>query len=292
MKKYHFISGLPRSGSTLLTSILNQNPNFSSQITNPVLSYCESIIRDINIGYHETPDKDYIKRMLYGIFDSHHYNDNNVSFNTHRLWPRHLNLLNMLFPDFKMIICFRDISWILDSFELLNSKSPHVLKLMYGDYNQLSYNVYDRCDFLMDVNGNGSDNITLPLLSFQSSVHSQYTNNILYIEYDYMVKNIDATMKKIYEFLGEDFYQHNFNDVEMRMDEYDLNYKFPDLHYIRKKVEYIDRKPIIPIEVWERFQNYNFWKKSEYKEIIKKLNWLGDTKDEKKNINYGPAWSR
>ena len=37
MKKYYFMSGLPRSGSTLLSSILNQNPRMHSGPSSPVV---------------------------------------------------------------------------------------------------------------------------------------------------------------------------------------------------------------------------------------------------------------
>ena len=36
MKSYYFISGLPRSGSTLFSSILKQNPEFYADIASPV----------------------------------------------------------------------------------------------------------------------------------------------------------------------------------------------------------------------------------------------------------------
>lgn len=35
-KTFHFISGLPRSGSTLMEAILRQNPRFSAGMSNPV----------------------------------------------------------------------------------------------------------------------------------------------------------------------------------------------------------------------------------------------------------------
>jgi sulfotransferase len=37
-KVIHFISGLPRSGSTLLAAILRQNPCFHAGMTSPVAS--------------------------------------------------------------------------------------------------------------------------------------------------------------------------------------------------------------------------------------------------------------
>jgi sulfotransferase len=35
-QKFHFISGLPRSGSTLLAAILRQNPRFHAAMSTPV----------------------------------------------------------------------------------------------------------------------------------------------------------------------------------------------------------------------------------------------------------------
>ncbi|HEX8778946.1 MAG TPA: sulfotransferase, partial [Rhodanobacter sp.] len=35
-RKFHFISGLPRSGSTLLAAILKQNPRFRAGMTSPL----------------------------------------------------------------------------------------------------------------------------------------------------------------------------------------------------------------------------------------------------------------
>jgi sulfotransferase len=35
-KQFHFISGLPRSGSTLLSALLLQNPRFHAGMTSPV----------------------------------------------------------------------------------------------------------------------------------------------------------------------------------------------------------------------------------------------------------------
>ena len=44
-KKYYFMSGLPRSGSTLLSTLLNQNPEIYSGPSSPVLG--------IMVGVHE-----------------------------------------------------------------------------------------------------------------------------------------------------------------------------------------------------------------------------------------------
>ena len=56
-KKFCFMAGLPRSGSTLLSSILNQNPRVYSGPSSPVLSTIH-VIEDHHINnelYHGFP---------------------------------------------------------------------------------------------------------------------------------------------------------------------------------------------------------------------------------------------
>jgi sulfotransferase len=46
----HFISGLPRAGSTLLAAILSQNPVLHAGITSPMGSFVSSLLRDMSQG--------------------------------------------------------------------------------------------------------------------------------------------------------------------------------------------------------------------------------------------------
>jgi sulfotransferase len=50
MKSYYFISGLPRSGSTLLSGILKQNPDFYADIASPVQGLTGTSIDVITSG--------------------------------------------------------------------------------------------------------------------------------------------------------------------------------------------------------------------------------------------------
>src|SRR6202023_1837255 len=46
----HFISGLPRAGSTLLSAILRQNPRFHAGMTGPVGSLVEAMLRNMSMS--------------------------------------------------------------------------------------------------------------------------------------------------------------------------------------------------------------------------------------------------
>ncbi len=45
--RLHFISGLPRSGSTLLAALLRQNPRFSAGMSSPVYAPFRSMLTEI-----------------------------------------------------------------------------------------------------------------------------------------------------------------------------------------------------------------------------------------------------
>jgi sulfotransferase len=116
MKELFFISGLPRSGSTLLSAILRQNPEMYADISSPVQGLVTSAIQvvtgsETNHLIHE----DKRKTILRGLFESYYADvDRPLVFDTSRGWTSKTNLLKDLFPQTKIICCVRDLFWILD----------------------------------------------------------------------------------------------------------------------------------------------------------------------------------
>ena len=47
---FHFLAGLPRSGSTLLGALLRQNPRFHAGMSSPVATLFESVIAQVSAG--------------------------------------------------------------------------------------------------------------------------------------------------------------------------------------------------------------------------------------------------
>ena len=48
--RYHFITGLPRSGSTLLSALLLQNPRFHAGMTSPVGGLFRGMLNQLGAG--------------------------------------------------------------------------------------------------------------------------------------------------------------------------------------------------------------------------------------------------
>lgn len=273
MKTYHFISGLPRSGSTLLSAILKQNPRFSAGISDPLLSFAASIIRDTNsaVGMDAAVPIEKRRELIRDLFDSFYKNDNEVCFNTNRGWAGCTSLLKDLFPNFKMIICFRDVPWILDSFEQLHNKNPYTIKPLY--HHQELASVHERCQILMGETPNFPGYLRGPLVSMQQAIYSNEYAHCCFLDYDILAKNPEAAMREIYEFLGEPYFEHDFNNVEDSYDEFDAQAKIKDLHTVKKQVKYIERRSVLPDEIWRTYNNFSFWKDNNI-EQLKKLKWI------------------
>lgn len=271
-KTYHFISGLPRSGSTLLSSILKQNPRFTSGISDPLASYAHSIIRDTNtaVGMDAAVPIEKRREIIKDMFNSFYKNDREVCFNTNRGWTADTSLLKDLFPNFKMIVCLRDVPWILDSFEQLNAKNPYTIKPLY--HHQELGNVHDRCSMLMGQMPNFGGYVHGPLINVQQSMFCNEIQHICYVEYDTLVRNPKAAMQQIYQFLGEPWYEHDFNNVEDSYDEFDEQAKIAGLHTVRRKVEYRDRRSVLPGELWDKYSPMSFWKQNFEQRYS--LNWI------------------
>ncbi|HIM20494.1 MAG TPA: hypothetical protein EYM28_07835, partial [Rhodospirillales bacterium] len=53
--KFHFIAGLPRSGSTLFSALLRQNPDFYADISSPVMGLVDGVIAQTSAGTEMAP---------------------------------------------------------------------------------------------------------------------------------------------------------------------------------------------------------------------------------------------
>ena len=271
-RKYNFISGLPRSGSTLLSAILKQNPRFTTGISDPLELYVNGIIKhtESNVGMSVSVDVDKRKNIIRSLFDSFYEDGNEVCFNTNRGWASQGALLEDLFPNFKMIICVRDIPWILDSFEILNEKNPYTIKPLY---HHLQLNtVQERCHMLMGAMPNYFGYVAGPLECVQHAMYCTQRNNMCFLDYDTLVKHPRESLTRIYDFLDEPWFEHDFDNVEDSYDEFDVEAKIIGLHTIRKKVEYKQRRTIIPQVIWNQYEQSSFWNYN--LELRKELNWI------------------
>jgi sulfotransferase len=256
MKFFHFISGLPRSGSTLLSGILKQNPDFYADIASPVEGLTRTSIDLItSTESNLTITEDQRKNLMYAIFDGYYKHiEKPVIFDSSRDWTKKTNFLKALFPDTKILCPVRDIVPILNSFEMIASKNPFHTKTL-TEHND---NVFARCDEMMNKN---DGIIAGPWISLQEG-YALHPEMIMLIEYENLCKTPERTMRKVYEFLERPYYSHDFENVEYSNENFDKSCNLKDLHTVKRKVEYNPPRCILPPEIVKKYteMNMEFWK--------------------------------
>jgi sulfotransferase len=258
MKQHYFISGLPRSGSTLLSAILKQNPEFYADIASPVEAMITTTIDLITSSENKhTVQYEQRKNVLRGIFNGYYEHiETPIIFDSSRLWTKKLNVLKALFPYTKVLCLVRDIVPILNSFEVISSKNPFYTKT-FAEKND---NVFSRCDDMMDKN---MGIVASPWISLQEG-YALHPEMLLFIDYDKLCKYPENTLRQVYEFLEKPYFQHDFENVNYSNEIFDIGCNLKDLHTVRKRVEYNPARCILPPEIVKKYQELNmeFWKKN------------------------------
>lgn len=273
MQTYHFISGLPRSGSTLLSSILKQNPRFHAAISDPLHEYARSIltVTHQSVGMEAAVPIEKRVQLIKGLFSSFYDGCPAVCFNTNRGWTANTSLIRSLFPNSKMLVTIRDVPWILDSFEQLNAKNPYTIKALY--HHQDLGTVYERTRMLMGDIPNFAGYVMGPLVNFKQAVYSNEKDMLCVIDYAALTQRPRETMQTVYNFLQEPWFEHDFDNVEDSYDEFDEQANIVGLHKIRKRVEHRQRRPILPEDLFSNYAASSFWKQ-DFDYIKQQLLWI------------------
>jgi len=254
-RKYHMITGLPRAGSTLLSSILKQNPKFHASITDTLAPLVKGVIDNSQDGpgmkvvVPVERRKNMVKYLIEGFY---HGVDNPIIFNTNRAWTYLTHVVKEIMPESKMLVCVRDINWVLDSFELAHRRNPFSMNTVTGG---LGGSVYERVEALMDKTGV----VGFPYIGIKQAITSNEKDILMIVEYDQLCKNPEGMMRAVYNFIGEEYYPHDFNDVEFHWDEYDEEIGIK-LHQVRKKVEFKERETVIPPDIRAQYQGIEVWR--------------------------------
>jgi len=260
--RVHLISGLPRSGSTLLCALLRQNPRFSAAMTSPVASLIAALMPKMS-GANEFAvffDDECRRAVLRGVFDSY-YADvpaGHVVFDTNRSWTGRSSLLAELYPESRIICCVREVGWIIDSIERMLRKNPLQLSKVFNF--QTGGSIYSRVETLMN-----SDNglIGLAWASLREAWFSEHATRLIVIGYEALVRQPGMTMSRLYEELHEPPFKHDFDHVVYDEPNYDAHLGMPGMHKVHEKVQYIKRKSCIPPDVFAKYAEASFWVRPE-----------------------------
>jgi len=236
-----FLSSIPRSGSTLLTSLLNQRPDVYAS---PTSNLCDTMGAAVK-AWEKNPitkasgakEEDLI-RILQGIQHSR-YDTDKLVFDKSREWvaPRTIQTLGK-WQDVKIIATVRPMADCLASF----------IKIAKPD------NIRNFCK---------NSELAAHLFASYHALrigYETYSDKFLLIEYDQLVSDTQTQMDRISTFVGMSVFTHKLNDVPDSKEE-DKVWGIKNLHHVRKKVRKrrYSTKKILGEELYTHYQGGEFW---------------------------------
>ena len=269
MKEFFFLAGMQRSGATVLSSILNQNPDMwvspASPLFRMMLTQTQSHNELENLDYNRGVAIDdtiaTIPHAFYQDKSAKYIIDKNLN------WPNPLGveLINRyITKDIKIICPVRNVLDVIVSFDTIinahpdsknNQMDEQVLALTYSNMPLADR----RADFLM----RNDKDIALSLNFMRHALIPEYRHIFHFVDYVDLINNPEQEINKIYEYLEIPKYNHKFKNIEdiSGISENSLT-GIKNLHKIRPKLEKKSRKPedVLQPETIQRYSGLEFWR--------------------------------
>lgn len=270
-KQFYFIAGLQRSGGTLISAILNQNPNVWAAPTSPLLG----MMLTMGDVFESQPNKDFdrsldlvntLKGIPHNFYESRH--ETHILDKNH-LWsrPDSVNIIHKYIQEdlskIKIICPVRNIIEILASFNTLIEKTPESVGNNNIDIGTANNTAPDlpipdrRAEFLMMPN----QDIATHLYGMRQALNPQYRHIFHFVEYEDIVSKPEETINGIYDFLEIDRFKHDFNNLKSQ-EKPESSTGMYNLHTVRPVVEKRSVNPaeIFSPEIIRKYSNMEFWR--------------------------------
>ncbi|MEM9109165.1 MAG: sulfotransferase [Planctomycetota bacterium] len=263
---FHFLGGLPRSGSTLLCNILAQNPRVHATQTSACMDVMFGVRNnwDKLIEHKAHPMPQAKQRVLRGILKSYYADVSRpVVIDKCRGWVSLLEMAELaLDRPAKIIIPVRDLRDVLASFERLWREQAASGQINGESENYFRFQTTEGriAHWIRDDQpvGLAYNRIRDAVTRFQNQ---DLLDRLHFVPFERLTTDPTGALADLYRFLGEPVFEHDFEQIEQVTTEDDSVFGFQDLHTIRGKVEPIaPRWPEVLGDIAQRYGGLNFWR--------------------------------
>jgi sulfotransferase len=235
MEQFVCLSVLPRSGSTLLSAILSQNPLIHSEGNSAVCqlmwdmsqSFAKNAKEQIAANNREGTVYDIVSQIPFLYYKN---TKEPIIIDKCRSWtiPENVELLKKYISnDTKIIILQRPI--------------VEIVKSMMNIYKKNNLQI-DPETLLKPF----SEPIMRSLYGLIWAKSNNTNNNFLFINYSDLVSKPSETIKTIYEFCGWTFFEHDFDNITVKYPENDAIYNLEGFHKVRSSISKNDYDITLP----------------------------------------------
>jgi hypothetical protein len=198
-KTLHFLSGIPRSGSTVLAAILNQNPMTHVSTTSGLVHALDGLANtwhSAGLLNENDPTREKLAQTMRGCIDAFYEDtDKPVIIDKSRGWPIPQimgAMAQVIGRPCKVIATVRPVPDCMASFVRV-AKPADLDEFMYS--------------------GQLADHLKAAYLSLEAGYQAM-PENFLFVEYDKLLADPRAELARIHEFLELPAYDYDFSNID------------------------------------------------------------------------------
>ena len=276
-KKFFYLAGLPRTGSTVLGEILNQNDNIHVSPASPLSEIISDLLikwrtDQVTLKAYKHPEQ--LPNIWRGIREGM-YQHRTESCIVDKSWAWHMNdpinaTRDTLGEEMKVICTVDNVADCIASFIMLVRSNPDYVSYIdeYLQMQRLEKNDENRCKALMDPKIVTS--VGWCYENLKKTWQGKNRKNLLLIERADLVSDPETVLKQVYDFLEiaelmtwGDNQTHFFDRIEKEITENDgAAYGIPNLHQLGPKLR--DRswkaKDVLGNQLFFKYKRMEFWR--------------------------------
>ena len=206
-KKLFFLVAMPRSGNTLFSTVMSQNPKIAATANSVTLEIMKDLflLKETDV-FQNFPDHKSLDNVLDSVFDTY-YKDWSQEIIIDRgpvMTPNNFALMQKHYKrPFKCIVLLRDLMDVLASYMQWYTENSDAFPNRFNLKN-------DEEKLSMIMNNDGA--IAKELEAIKNAYN--YPDICYFVKYDDLVANPEQEFRKIYEFMEEPYYPHYFENLQ------------------------------------------------------------------------------
>jgi sulfotransferase len=261
-KKIIYVTGLPRAGSTLLCQLLSHHPDIychghSSPLCSTLmglrhnLSDSDFLLAQLDVNFEQSYQR--LLNAFHGFINGWFAEaEQSWVVDKNRGWLQHIETVNHLDPQFKMLVCVRELGQVYGSIEAQHKKT---LLLDFPDH-LANLSGYDRADNFFNTKGV----IGGPLHSIESlqDLDNQLQQNLFYIVFEHLMADPDTVLSEIFLWLGLPPVSIDWQNLQVNPHESDSYYRYKYRHQTYSSLKPPQRHAI-PSRIQNQLQQQFSW---------------------------------
>jgi sulfotransferase len=261
-KRLIYVTGLPRAGSTLLCQLLGHHPDIHSDGHSSPLCQALMGLR------HSLSDNDFLLSRLDAEFEAS-YRRLLGAFrgfvngwcaeatepwvvDKNRGWLQHIETVGHLDPDFRMLVCVRELGQVCGSVEAQHQRT---LLLDFPDH-LANLSRYARAEQLLKDHGV----VGAPLRAIEAlqDIAPDLQRRLFYVVFEHLMEAPEAVLGDIFQWLGLPPAALDWENLEVRPHESDSHYRYKYRHQTYARLRPPERYAVPP-RIQKELQSQFAW---------------------------------